>query len=140
MKIETWYSALLSELEAMERVPHVYGESDCLMRVGRAAAVQLAEDRRAEVEAVMSRYRGRYGSLDEAKAMLKADGLTPLKLVCSLFTDIPVVEADAGDIGAIRSGKDWAFGIFDHGHIHVSTEAGTGILPRSASTKAFRVI
>lgn len=140
MKIENARSKMLAVLDEMERQPHVYGESDCVMRVAWLAAAQVPDPKRSDILAMIERYHGKYTSLAGAYRVLKADGFTPLSLVKHFFEEIHPVDAVDGDIGAVRQdGRNWAFGIFDRGGFFVATASGTGALRRSDAAKAFRV-
>lgn len=141
MRRDNWESALIGALDIAERQPHVYGESDCLMKAAWNAAVVLHDDdpRRADILAMIERYRGRYSSLTGAYRVLREDGLTPLRSVSRFFQAIPVVRAGGGDIGAVRNGRHLAFGTFLGPYLYVSVEQGNGILPRSAAVMAFEV-
>lgn len=140
-RIHNWQSALSVAIDQQERLPHVYGQTDCVMRVGINAAALLREPKHGEILAAMERYRGRYTSLTGAYRVLRKDGLTPLSLIGKHFDELdhPVMAGD-GDIGALKQdGKHWAFGTFIRGHLYVATENGIGILPRGLAQKAWRV-
>jgi hypothetical protein len=49
------------------------------------------------------------------------------------------VDAVDGDIGALKQGKEWGFGVFVGPYLYVMTETGIGILPRRDAVKAFKV-
>lgn len=139
-RVGTWQSRLSAAMDLMEREPHVYGQSDCMMRVGFCAAAIFDDPLRSEILAVLDTYRGRYSSLTGAYRVLAKDGLTPISLVTKFFPEIKPIDATDGDIGALRQdGRNWGFGIVSGAHFFVATEAGTGILPRSAMKKAFKV-
>lgn len=139
-RVGQWKSRMIAAMDLMEREPHVYGQSDCMMRVGYCAAAMFDDPLRGEILAVLDTYRGRYSSLRGAHRVLAKDGLTPLSLVTKFFAEIEPVEAGDGDIGALtEDGRNWGFGIVSGAHFYVATESGTGILPRSSMQKAFRV-
>lgn len=139
-RVGAWKSRLITAMDIMEREPHVYGQSDCLMRVGYCAAAMFDDPLRSEILGVLETYRGRYSSLSGAYRVLKKDGLTPISLVTRFFAENNPIDATDGDIGAVKQdGRNWGFGIISGAHFYVATEAGTGILPRSTMQKAFRV-
>lgn len=142
MKRENYRSAFRGVMAKQEVLPHVYGHSDCLLRLAETLDAILDEgDSRRRVRELAERYRGRYATLEEAEALLAADGHTMLTLVGSLFEQLehPVLAED-GDIGAVDTGCGrYAFGHVDAAYFYPSTERGQGILPRSVIDIAFRV-
>jgi hypothetical protein len=122
-------SALIAFLDTQERLPTVFGESDCLLFLAGGVEAMTGEDYAAD-------YRGKYTTLAEGVALI---GMTPLAKVKSLFAEIHPSEARDGDIAAIKQGRDYTFGFFMGGNLFVRAETGSGILPRADVTKAFRV-
>lgn len=141
MRIENWQSRLIETIEMAELEPHVYSQSDCLMRVAwNAAAILRSDDpRRAEILDLIEKYQGAYQSLSGANTVLRRDGLTPLKLVKTFFSEISVSRAGGGDIGVVREGRHLAFGTFCGAHLYLAAPSGNGILPRSTAIMAFEV-
>lgn len=106
-----------------------WGVNDCLIMVAGAVELVTGVDH-------AEGFRGRYRSLAEAKKLI---GTTPLQFVSDRLEGIEPVRAVDGDVGAVRQGREWAFGIFMGPHLYVQTENGIGILPRTDAVKAFRV-
>ena len=106
-----------------------WGINDCLIMVAGAVELMTGVDH-------AEGFRGRYRSLSEAKKLI---GTTPLRFVAARLEAIEPVRAVDGDVGAVKQGKEWGFGIFIGPHLYVMTETGIGILPRTDAAEAFRV-
>jgi len=130
MRIDGWRPALIDYIDRQTREPFAYGVNDCLLVVAGGVEAITGVDHAKP-------YRGRYKSLSGAKKLL---GKAPLAFVRGLFDETAPSKAHDGDIGVIRQGHEWAFGLFIGPHIYVQTQAGMGILPRTDAVKAFRVI
>lgn len=129
MRLENWRSALIDYIDQQAREPFAYGTNDCLLVVAGAVALMTGVDH-AEP------YRGRYTTLSGAKKLL---GKSLLRTVRDLFEEIPPPKAHDGDIGAIKQGREFAFGVMIGPHLYVQTKDGMGILPRTDAVRAFRV-
>lgn len=128
-RLDNWRPALIDYIDQQTREPFAYGANDCLLVVAGAVHVMTGVDHAAA-------YRGRYTTLSGGKRLL---GCSPLKFVGGLSEEIHPSRARDGDIGAARSGREFAFGIFIGAHLYVQTESGMGILPRRDAIKAFKV-
>lgn len=106
-----------------------WGVNDCLIMVAGAVELLTGVDH-AEP------YRGKYNSLVEGKKLI---GKSLLRFVGSKLPPIEPVRAVDGDVGAVKQGREWGFGVFIGAHLYVMTESGIGILPRRDAVKAFRV-
>ena len=106
-----------------------WGVNDCLIMVAGAVELMTGVD-------YAEGYRGRYSSLAEGKKLIDK---SLLKFVGEHLEAINPVHALDGDVGALRQGREWGFGVFIGPHLYVMTENGIGILPRTDATKAFRV-
>lgn len=126
---DNWRSALIAYVDQQADRPFAYGVNDCLLVTAGAVEAMTGVDHAAD-------YRGRYTSLSGGKKLV---GKSPLRVVADLFPEIRPSMAGDGDIAACRQGKDWAFGVLIGAHFYVQTQAGLGILPRSAACKAFKV-
>jgi hypothetical protein len=122
--------AVLSDyIDCLAARPFQWGVNDCLIMVAGAVELLTGVDH-------AEGYRGRYSSLAEGKKLI---GTTPLRFVGSRLEPIEPVRATDGDIGALKQGREWGFGVFIGAHLYVMTETGIGILPRRDAVKAFRV-
>lgn len=140
MRQDDWLTRLLAVLDEQERQPHVYGQSDCLLKVAHSSLAMLKDGPRAnEIEAAVARYAGQYDTLAGAYRILARDGLTPLGLVQTLFEEVHPAMAHSGDIGAMQVDGHWAFGHIVREHFYPSIDLGTGLLPRRVVEKAFSV-
>lgn len=129
MRRENWRSALIAYIDDRTGEPFAYGVNDCLLMVAGAVAAMTGVDHAGP-------FRGRYSSLAEGRRLI---GMSLTGFVGRLFPEIVPATAGDGDIGAVRVGREWGFGIFSDAHLFVQTETGMGILPRSDARKAFRV-
>lgn len=116
-------------VEAMARVPFVWGQSDSLMFVAGAVERLTGVDHAAE-------FRGRYGSCAAGRRLV---GMSLLAFVGARCASIAPSQAGDGDIAVMRQGRDWAFGIFIGAQVYAQTRGGLGIRPRRDAVKAFRV-
>lgn len=123
-------TALLSDyIDRVSAQPFRWGVNDCLIMVAGAVEVLTGVDH-------AEGYRGRYTSLAEGKELI---GNSLLRFVAERLDPIHPVHAVDGDVGALKQGREWGFGIFVGPYLYVMTETGIGILPRGDATKAFRV-
>lgn len=106
-----------------------WGVNDCLIMVAGAVELLTGVDH-------AEGFRGRYGSLAEGKKLI---GMSLLRFVAARLRPIDPVRAIDGDVGAVKQGREWGFGIFIGPYLYVMTENGIGILPRTDAVKAFRV-
>ena len=123
-------TAILSDyVDRVASRPFQWGVNDCLIMVAGAVELLTGVDH-------AEGFRGKYKSLAEGKKLI---GTTLLRFVGERLEAIHPVRAVDGDVGALKQGKEWGFGVFIGPHLYVMTETGIGILPRSDATKAFRV-
>ena len=123
-------AAVLSDyIDRLAGRPFQWGVNDCLIMVAGAVELLTGVD-------YAEPYRGKYGSLAKGKRLIS---MPLLKFVGSKFEPIETVRAIDGDIGAVKQGREWGFGVFIGAHLYVMTESGIGILPRRDAVKAFRV-
>lgn len=130
-------SRLLAAMEKLERVPVVYGKSDCLMRLAETVMAMTGVDHGA-------RFRGRYRTETGGYRVLKRAGFDgPIDYLTSPqgcgFREIHPAEAGDGDIGAMQRDGRWAFGVIVVDKFYPATGAGMAILPRRRVERAFEV-
>jgi hypothetical protein len=106
-----------------------WGVNDCLIIVAGAVELLTGVDH-------ADGFRGRYNSLAEGKKLI---GTSLLRFVAARLQPIEAVRAVDGDVGAVKQGREWGFGVFIGPYLYVMTENGIGILPRTDAVKAFRV-
>lgn len=109
--------------------PFQWSVNDPLMMVAGAVELLTGVDHAEGL-------RGRYDSCEEGKKLI---GMTPLRFVSKRLKTIPVVEANDGDVAAVKQAREYGFGIFIGAHIYTMTQSGIGILPRTDAVKAFKV-
>lgn len=124
-------TAILSDfVDEMVARPFVWGESDSVMMVADAVQRLTDVDHAAP-------YRGRYDSCAAGRRLL---GVSVLRFILERFEALEhQSRAVDGDIGGVKQGREWVFGIFIGAQLYMQTKDGLGILPRSDAAKAFRV-
>jgi len=134
MRIEYKQSDLLAVLDAQERRPHVYGQSDCLLNAAEVVKVVTGTDYGAD-------FRGKYKTLAGAYRVLKAAGHDGfIEYIASLgFEEIHHSAAADGDLGAIMQDGHWSFGNIIGPYLFLTAQSGRAIKPRDASERTFRV-
>lgn len=124
-------TAILSDyVTETESLAFEWGKSDSVMWLAGAVDRLTGVDHAAK-------YRGRYHSCAAGRRILRK---SLLRFIGERFDalDHPVRAID-GDIGALKQGREWVFGIFIGAHLYMQTADGIGILPRGDALKAFRV-
>lgn len=123
-------AAILSDyIDRVAQRRHEYGVNDCLLMTAGAVELLTGVDH-------AEGFRGKYDSLAEGKRLI---GTSLLRFVSDRLPAIEPVRAVDGDVGAVKQGREYGFGIFIGPHLYVLTVDGIGILPRSDAVKAFRV-
>lgn len=123
-------TAILAEyIDRVAARRFAWGVNDCLIMVAGGVELLTGID-------YAEGFRGRYRSLAEGKKLI---GTSLLKFVRSHLSEIEPVRAVDGDVGAVKQGKEWGFGLFIGPYLYVMTETGIGILPRTDAAKAFKV-
>lgn len=123
-------TAILSDyIDRVAGRPFQWGVNDCLIMVAGAVELLTGVDH-------AEGFRGRYHSLAEGKRLA---GKSLLRFVGERLKPIHPVWAVDGDVGAVKQGREWGFGVFVGPYLYVMTETGIGILPRTDALKAFKV-
>lgn len=123
-------TAILSDyIDRVAQRRHQYGVNDCLLMTAGAVELLTGVDH-------AEGYRGRYSSLAEGRKLI---GTSLLRFVSDRLDQIDPVRAVDGDVGAVKQGREFGFGVFIGPHLYVLTENGIGILPRTDAVKAFKV-
>jgi hypothetical protein len=134
MRKTNWYIDFVDVMKDQIDDPHIYGETDCLCQVSEGVEAITGIDH-------AGKYAGRYTSYEEVLELLKSDGYKDPEdyLLKNGFYEIPVIDAEDGDIGAIEVGDILGYGQFFGSKLLVQTLTGKGRLPRSRAIKAYRV-
>jgi hypothetical protein len=91
-RLPDWEPRLAAYLASVRTRPHVYGENDCLLHVGRAVEAVTGAD-------LYSEHVGRYHDARTAAKYLRSLGSrTPATYLAKLFSEKPVARAMRGDI------------------------------------------
>lgn len=81
-------------------MPFEWGEHDCALSAAKAVQVQLADDIDFAAE-----FRGKYSTMEDGLKLLRKAGFADhAALAASLLPEIPVAEAQIGDIVAVDFG------------------------------------
>jgi hypothetical protein len=136
-RIDGRRTRLLAALERLERVPVVFGRSDCLMRLADTVQAMTGVDHGA-------RFRGRYTTEAGGYRVLKRAGFDgPIGYLTAPdgcgFAEIHPSRAQDGDIGAILRDRRWAFGVIVGDRFYPAGVGGLAILPRGRVERAFSV-
>ena len=133
MRNADWRTALVSYLHTARRRTFAYGEHDCTIFAADAVLAMTGRDLAAE-------WRGKYHSLGEGVALLRAAGHeSNTALAASLFDECPVAMAQPGDIAVIATENGDALGIVQGEAIYTVGPQGLSISPLLAAHRAFRV-
>lgn len=91
-RLPDWEPRLAAYLASVRTRPHVYGENDCLLHVGRAVEAVTGADH-------YSAHVGKYDAERSALKYLRSLGArTPATYLAKLFPEKPVARAMRGDI------------------------------------------
>lgn len=125
-----WLLRLEAYVEATRRAPFAYGRLDCALWAAGAVAAMTGTDLAAPA-------RGRYATLEEGTALLRADGVrSHIDLVARALPSVPPGRAGVGDVillpgrtlGILQGRLAWAMG-----------EGGLGLLPSELARRAWTV-
>lgn len=114
--------------------PFVWGGADCLDFAGRVAQAITGRN-------PANHLKGTYNSPLSARRVMKENGWETMgDVAASLYEEIPVADARAGDWAEILNGDgSETIGVFSGSMIGAKTELGVGQVPRSRARRAFRV-
>jgi hypothetical protein len=127
--------AVLAEYRRWRDVPFAWGTADCLAFAAACAAPLIARDPVAHL-------RGRYDSEISSRRMLIEEGWrSGADLAASLFPEIPVAQAHAGDWAYVVNpdGTD-SLGVVAGEMIIAKGQSGVGLVPLMNASRAFRVL
>ena len=135
-RLSNWQNALSLYLAKVARTPFQPGTMDCALFAAGAVEAQTGI-------ALQLPWAGRYTTLEEGLQHLADEGFEDhIALVASLLVEIPVAEAEAGDIAAVPLGRNLpSLGVVQGTGVYVPVEDHIGFvtLPLSEVTRAFRV-
>lgn len=133
-RLPDWKPRLIAYLYSIGREPEAPGTFDCQLFIAGAIEAMTGHDYAAA-------YRGRYSTIAEGQALLKADGFrSHIDLVRKSLAEKHVSRAAAGDVAQIGKGREAAFGIVQgSGHVYVARPIGFGLTPLSGAFRAFEV-
>lgn len=125
---------IAEEAKAWRAVPFAWGTADCLCFAAAVAGRILGRD-------PIAHFRGRYH--DEAswkRAMVEEGFRSHGDVIASLFPEIPVAQARAGDWVVIDDERGWSgIGVVVDSRVAVQGYHGYVQLPLTRATQAFRV-
>jgi len=133
MRNADWRVALVSYLHEVRRKPFAFGRHDCTLFAADAVLAMTGRD-------LAAKWRGKYRSLSEGMALLRAAGHdSNTALAASLFDECPVAMAQPGDIAVIATEHGDALGIVQGEAIYTVGPKGLSISPLLTAHRAFRV-
>jgi hypothetical protein len=129
-----WRSKLSAIVEERRRLPHVYGENDCLLFVADCVAAMTGLD-------IAAKLRGRYDSASSGLSLIHASGYSDLcALLGEFLEEIHPSLARAGDVMAFETPETgWALGMVNGERVTVLHPDGLGTLLRTQAQRAFKV-
>lgn len=128
-----WRPRLAEAIEARRREPFAWGRRDCGLFVADCIAAMTGVD-------LAGAFRGRYGSAEEARSVIRAAGHRDLAaLAAHLLEEIRPVRARAGDVAGIEVERSWSLGIVNGERVTVLMPAGLGTVALTDAVKAFRI-
>jgi hypothetical protein len=109
------------------------GKRDCAMFAADWIKVLAGTDPAA-------RWRGRYRSLDEGRALLAADGFaSPSDVLAPLLINAGWMQARSGDVAVLIEAGEEAMGIVGGCHIHVlRPRRGLDVVPLDRAIRIYR--
>lgn len=133
-RIPGWRAALYAEIARHKAEPFCYGERDCALFLANCILAMTGVDPAAA-------YRGRYTTLDDGIALLRADGHDDhIALAAALLPTIHVSRAHVGDGAVVPADADgFALGVVTGAEIAVAHPRGLGFVPLTAAIRAFRI-
>jgi len=133
-RLPDWRSNLCAYLSDIARAEFRPGVHDCALFGAGAVKAMTGVDLAAD-------YIGRYGSVSEGMALLKAEGINSLNdLVSRHFPETPPLMARAGDLALVTGRKNVdALGVVQGPSIFVLQVEGLGRVPLSSGLKGFNV-
>lgn len=135
-RIDLWRKPFDETLDAIKATPFDWDGNECV--TGLAVKTTLAitgEDFGAE-------HRGKYHDEESAKAYLQSLGFEDLaSLVASILPEIPVAQAEIGDIVAIPVATQFGhvLGVVNGERVFVLTPRGVGTVALTSADRAFKV-
>ena len=137
-RLPDWRARLTDYVAAHARDPFSYGRLDCALFCAGAVEVMTGQD-------LARGWRG-YRSLNEGRKKLAEKGFADqVDLVASLFPEVPVAFAQAGDIAAVPGDDDVALGIVQGEAVYVlrppvrDGSPALALVPLLSAVRAFRV-
>lgn len=129
---KSWRAELSAYLARQATTPFAYGRADCALFAAGAVEAICGQDPLADLD--LAPYTTLKGGL---RALRAAGYRAPIDLVDARLPAIPVGQARAGDLVAVRGDGGLALGIALGAWIAVKTPTGIGHLPISAAVRAW---
>lgn len=133
IRLPDWRSRLHARLAENADRAFEPGVHDCSLFSADMVEAMTGDDPAAA-------YRGQYSTVAEGKALLRADGFSDhVAFAESLYTEVPVLQAQVGDLAVIRQFSQIGLGVVIGHSIAVAAESGIGHIPLSYAKRIFRV-
>lgn len=132
MRKENWPEELFAEIERQGSIPFAWGKSDCFTFVAACVEAMTGED--------ISKGHTNYKTPAEGHKLMKVQGFRSLeKAYASRFKEVPVSEAQRGDIGIVKDRGMTSVIFLGATVVGKDDQSGVVHAPRSIVSKAFRV-
>ncbi|TMV07331.1 hypothetical protein FGK64_21960 [Arenibacterium halophilum] len=128
-----WRPRLAAYVAQVSSRPFRPGRHDCALFAAGAVQAMTGADPAAAM-------RGTYRSLEDGKALLKAQGTPSLgALLEANLTEVPPAYAQAGDLALLREGDAEAMGVVQGERVYCLTPTGLALVERARMLRAFRL-
>jgi hypothetical protein len=135
-RLPGWRSALFAAIEAHRRCPLDYGTHDCALLAADSVLAMTGVD-------LAARFRGRYASEAEARALLAAEGFADVADVAAAhFETTTTLRARVGDLAALPSAaadSELVLGVVTGSVVQVFAPQGVGAVSLRRAIRAYRV-
>ncbi len=133
VRLPDWRGRLIAYLGAARGQGFAYGQLDCALFAAGAVEAMTGVDLAAP-------YRGTYASQAEGRQLMRQAGhASHFDLVQSVFAEVPVAFAQAGDLAKVVQGAQAGLGIVQGDRVYVATPAGLGLVDLTDAVQAWRV-
>ncbi len=128
-----WQARLIAFIDQCKRTPFSYGKNDCaLFAAGAVKAMTGADPAKG--------FRGKYSTFSGGLKLLSKHGHKDhIAMTASMLTEIPVAQAQAGDIAVVPGEDGDALGVVQGEWIYILTVQGLALLDLLRAKRAFRV-
>lgn len=134
MRLPDWKARLAEYVTRCAQQPYELGQHDCALFAAGAVEAVSGSDPAAE-------WRGRYTTkVGGLRALARAGHADHIAATAATLPEIPPAFAAVGDIACVEDpeSRQAVLGVVQGELVYVLREAGLGLMPRAAITRAFR--